>query len=75
MEVSQIRIRKDKTLLLLYMLTFEKKEDTKRIFEIKGILSMKVTVEALRRSNLIPQCKNCQCMDTHRNTVGKRQGV
>jgi hypothetical protein len=42
------------------MLTFEKKEDIKRIFEIKEILSMKVTIEALRRSKLIPQCKNCQ---------------
>jgi hypothetical protein len=60
MEVSQIRSRKDKILLPLYMLTFEKKEDIKRIFEIKEILSMKVTIEALRRSKLIPQCKNCQ---------------
>jgi hypothetical protein len=60
MEVSQIRSRRDKTPLPLYMLTFEKKEDTKRIFEIKEILGMRVTIEALRRSNLIPQCKNCQ---------------
>jgi hypothetical protein len=37
-----------------------KKEDTKRIFEIKEILSMRVTIEALRRSKLILQCKNCQ---------------
>jgi hypothetical protein len=65
MEVSQIRSRKDKTQLPLYMLTFEKKEDTKRVFEIKEILGMKVTIEALRRSNLIPQCKNCQA---HRQT-------
>jgi hypothetical protein len=44
------------------MLTFEKKWDTKRIFEIKEIFSMKVrvTVEALRSSNLISQIKkNC----------------
>jgi hypothetical protein len=42
------------------MLAFEKKEDTKRIFEIREILSMKVTAEALRRSNLIPLFKNCR---------------
>jgi predicted solute-binding protein len=47
MEVSQIWSRKDKTPLPLYMLTFEKKEDIKRIFEIKEILSMKVMIEAL----------------------------
>jgi hypothetical protein len=28
--------------------------------EIKEILSMRITIEALRRSKLIPQCKNCQ---------------
>jgi hypothetical protein len=60
MDVSQIWSRKDKTLLPLYMLTFEKKEDTKRIFERKEILSMRVTIEAMRRSRLILQCKNCQ---------------
>jgi hypothetical protein len=60
MEVSQIRSRKDKALVPLQMLMFEKKEDTKRIFEIKEILSMNATTEALRRSNLISQCKNCQ---------------
>jgi hypothetical protein len=60
MEVSQMRSRKNKTPLPLYMLTFEKKEGIKRIFEIKEILSMKVTTEALQRAKLIPQCKNCQ---------------
>jgi hypothetical protein len=50
----------DKTLLPLYMLTFEKKEVTKRIFGIKEILSMRVTIEALRRSKLMPLCKNCR---------------
>jgi hypothetical protein len=54
MEVLQIQSRKDKTLLPLYILTHQKKEDTKRIFEIKQIFSMKVTIKALRRSNLIP---------------------
>jgi hypothetical protein len=59
MEVSQIRSRKDKTPLPLYMLMFEKKGHQK-MFEIKKVLGMKVTIEALRRSNLMPQCKNCQ---------------
>jgi hypothetical protein len=42
------------------MLKFEKKEDIKRIFEIKEIICMKVTIEALIRSKLTPLCKNCQ---------------
>jgi hypothetical protein len=59
-EVSQIRSRKDEALLPLEKQTFEIKRNTKRIFEIKEILDIKVTTEALRRSNLLPQCKNCQ---------------
>jgi hypothetical protein len=46
------------------MLTFERererKEDIKRIFEIKEIFCMKVTTETLRRCKLRLQCKNCQ---------------
>jgi hypothetical protein len=34
--------------------------DTKRIFEIKETLSMKVSVETLRRCTLIQHCKSCQ---------------
>lgn len=59
-QVAQLRSRKDKRPLPLFMLTFEKQEDIKKIYEIKEILHMKVTIEALRRSNVIPQCKNCQ---------------
>jgi hypothetical protein len=53
------------------MLTFEKNEDTKRIFETKQILSMKVTTEVLRRSKLILQRKNCQSYG-HREILQER---
>jgi hypothetical protein len=48
-----------------------KKEDTKRIFEIKEILGMKVTIEVLRKSNLILQCKNCQAYGHTQKHCGK----
>jgi hypothetical protein len=63
MEISLLRSRKDRTPLPLYMLTFEKNEDIKRIFEINEMLSLKVTIEALRGSKLIPQCKSCQACE------------
>jgi hypothetical protein len=60
MEVWQIRSRKNRTLFPQYVVTFDKKEDTKSSFEIKEILNIKVTIEALRISNFTPQCKNSQ---------------
>lgn len=46
--------------LPLFMLTFENSEDINKIFKISHIQHMKVKIEALRKSNLIPQCKKCQ---------------
>src|ERR1044071_1059837 len=46
--------------LPMFILTFDKSEDIKKIYEIKYICHMKVKIEALRASNLIPQCKKCQ---------------
>lgn len=51
---------KDKTPLSLFMLTFQNSENIKKIYEIKEILGMKVDIETLRKSKLIPQCKKCQ---------------
>ena len=59
-EVTQLVKRTDKTVLPLFMLTFDKEEDVKTIYEIRYILNMKVEIQALRKSRLIPQCKRCQ---------------
>lgn len=52
--------RVDKKPLPMFMLSFENSEDVKKIYEIKEILGMKVTVEAVKSPKIIPQCKNCQ---------------
>lgn len=48
------------TPLPLFILTFDNKEDIKKIFEIQYICHLKVKIEALRSGQLIPQCKRCQ---------------
>jgi hypothetical protein len=53
--------------LPMFILTFDKSEDIKKIYEIKYICHMKVKIEALRVSNLIPQCKKCQRYGHTRN--------
>lgn len=44
----------------MFMLTFSVDEDIKRIYEISYILGCKVEIQPLRKSKLIPQCKQCQ---------------
>jgi len=46
--------------LPLFMLTFSARTDIKKVYEIRYINSMKVTIEALRTNKMIPQCKQCQ---------------
>lgn len=47
--------------LPLFMLTFDRGEKLENIYNITGILNMKVKIEPLRKtSELIPQCKRCQ---------------
>lgn len=46
--------------LPLFMLTFSDRTDIKKVYEIKYIDNMKVTIEALRTNKMIPQCKKCQ---------------
>lgn len=58
--VTQLLRGKDKSPLPLFALTFSKEENTKKVYEITEILNMKVTIEAFRKPNLIPQCKRCQ---------------
>ena len=60
LEVTQLFKRNVKTPLPIFMLSFDKDEDIKKIYEIKDMLHMKVEIEALRKSKLIPQCKRCQ---------------
>ena len=51
---------KTKEPLNMFMLEFENKENIDKIFQIKNILGIAVTIEAIKNSRLIPQCKNCQ---------------
>ena len=59
-QAVNILSRRDKTPLPMFMLTFEKEEDMKKIYGITDILGMKVTIEPVKSSKLVPQCKNCQ---------------
>lgn len=42
------------------MLTLSNDEDIKTVFGIEYLYHMKVKIEAIRSSKLIPQCKKCQ---------------
>ena len=44
----------------MFMLTFSTDENTNKIYEITSILGSKVEIQPLRKSKLIPQCKQCQ---------------
>lgn len=45
----------------LFMLTFDNQQNVKDIYDIKGILNMRVKIEPLKNtSTKIPQCKKCQ---------------
>lgn len=46
--------------LPLFMLTFEPDEDFKKIYELKYILHMKISIESIKKNKLIPQCTRCQ---------------
>lgn len=47
--------------LPLFMLTFDKSEQIEKIYNITGILNMRVKIEAVKRgSTRIVQCKKCQ---------------
>lgn len=46
--------------LNMFMLSFQKDEDIKNIYNIKSILGCKVDIQPMKVSNLIPQCKRCQ---------------
>lgn len=59
-EATNIESKKDKRPLPIFMLTFDKEVDIRKIYEIKEILGMKIVIEALRKNKLVPQCKTCQ---------------
>lgn len=46
--------------LNMFIVSFDKKTDIEKIYEIKTILNCRVQVEPLRKNQLIPQCKKCQ---------------
>jgi len=44
----------------MFILTVSADENTNNIYEIASILGSKVEIQPLRKSKLIPQCKQCQ---------------
>jgi len=46
--------------LPVFMLTFDRTENIKKIYEITDIRGMRVEVTPYRKTTLLPQCKNCQ---------------
>lgn len=59
---KKVKNHEEKTIvsLPLFMLSFDSNEDKKKIYDIRHIQSMKVVIEAPRKSKAIPQCRNCQ---------------
>lgn len=55
----------------MFLVTFDSKEDVKKIYNIKHILHSIVKVEPVKLSNLIPQCKICQAFGHTKNYCGK----
>jgi hypothetical protein len=51
---------KTKESLPIFMLTFDRTENIKIIYEITDIRGMRVEVTPYRKTKLQPQCKNCQ---------------
>ena len=46
--------------LNMFMLTFSPEEDINNFYKISSILRCNVTIQPLKRTKLIPQCKKCQ---------------
>jgi hypothetical protein len=58
---------RSKETLVVFILTLSADESTNKVFQITGILGSKVEITPLRKSKLIPQCKQCQaCGHTQR---------
>lgn len=72
--VTNILKRKEKTPLLLFMLTFENSEDINRIHQIKQISGVNVAIEPLQKSGLVPQCKRCQEFGHTKNQCHREVG-
>lgn len=51
---------KTKEPLNIFMITFNADEDINKIFGINNILGSKVEIQPIKKSKMIPQCKNCQ---------------
>ena len=51
---------KTKQPLNMFMLVFRKDENVRKIYGITDIMGMRVEIEPIKKSKLVPQCKNCQ---------------
>lgn len=62
---------KTKDPLDMFVLTFDNSENVNKLYEIKQILNTLVTIEPIRPSKYIPQCKNCQSYNHTKNYCSK----
>lgn len=51
---------KTKQPLNMFMLSFRNDEDVNKIFGITDIMGIRVQIQPIRKSKLVPQCKRCQ---------------
>lgn len=51
---------KTKKPLNMFMLVFRQDEDINKIFKITDILGIRVEIQPIKKSKLVPQCKRCQ---------------
>lgn len=59
--------RNTKEPLDMFLVSFEHTEDVNKIYNLKAIMNGIIKVEPVRKSNLIPQCKNCQSFEHTKN--------
>lgn len=58
--IINIRHRVTKQPLPLFMVDLEPRENNTKIFDIQQISNLKVSIEAPRKRNVVPQCIRCQ---------------
>lgn len=58
--VTNILGKRDRAPLPVFMLSFSKEESIEKIYAIETIMGVKVHIEPIKKSKLVPQCKVCQ---------------
>lgn len=64
-EKNQLELTREP--LPMFMLSFNSDQDINKIMKIENIVGAKVKIEPLRKSRLVPQCRNCQAFGHTQN--------